>query len=176
MLNLFRKKRWPPDHSTPPWGDRPSIYAHIAAHMDPAQKVGLREGGERLPDEKDPDPTTISFAPGAMDGAFGHHAGPAIPEEQVLQDLHAALTAALRDASEQNIRTFYAKLTSGSALDVIDQLIDRIFKASDIDAGRLRELAHWIATKGADREAVKTAMALLGLPRRYPDLPASRPP
>lgn len=36
----------------PPWRGRPSIHAHVVAHVWPGV-VGLADGAERLPDDKD---------------------------------------------------------------------------------------------------------------------------
>lgn len=51
-----------------------SILQHIRVHLK-ADGSGLSATGLKLPDEKRADPGEISWAPGARDGAFGHHFG-----------------------------------------------------------------------------------------------------
>ncbi len=160
MTEISEKKIWPPNFQAPPWGDAPSIYAHIAAHINP-DKPGLSEGGERLPDEPERDPGQLSWAAGALDGVMGHH-GSLEPENQLVDDLYAALKGATENGSDRNIKTLYAMTKDGSAIDVIDALIEKLCKRDELDPDRTREIALWFASKGADREAVKFAMALLG--------------
>ena len=153
----------------PPWGDRKSIFEHIAEHIDPRHPVGLPEEGYRLPDEPASDPSTFTYAPGMADGAFGHHGGEAELEERVAT-LHAALVDACGSASDRNVSTLYGLMSNGSAIQVIDPLVSRIFETQAPDADRLREIAQWFTTEAADREAVKLSMALLGLLQEGDDL------
>ena len=60
---------------TPPWGDRPSIYEHILENIRPGEP-GLDEQGAQLPDDDIArDGKELRWAPGALDGVFGHHGG-----------------------------------------------------------------------------------------------------
>lgn len=164
MLSFFKKNIWPPNKQNPPWGSAASIYAHIATHIDPEKPIGLSEEGYRLPDEPAGNPNEISFAPGAMDGVMSHH-GASKPEGQIVSELYAALKLATENASENNIRALYLLIKDGSALSVIDPLIEKIRLKRALDAGRLYEIAHWFTTHAAHREPVKFSMALLGLLR-----------
>lgn len=168
MLRFFKKSIWPPNFQNPPWGERLSIYDHIAEHIDPNLSEGLPEQGYQLPDEPEPDPNSISFAPGAMDGAFGHH-GSATSDDEIVSNLHSALKTACESASDRNIRVLYKLISDSSALDVIDPLIERIHREQTLNADRLREIVYWFTTKAADREPVKFSMALLGLLRGSDD-------
>ena len=168
MLGFFKKSVWPPSKQNPPWGRAQSIHAHIAANIDPIRPAGLSEEGYRLPDEPASDPTKISFAPGAMDGVMSHH-GASNSEDQIVSELYAALKRAIENASESNIRTLYLLIKDGSALGVIDALIERIRSQRDLDVGRLYEIVHWFTTHAPDREPVKFSMALLGLLRGNDD-------
>lgn len=171
MINLFsffRKNVWPPNFHIPPWGDAPSIYDHILMHIDPDIEVGLSEEGYRLPDEPAPIPNKLSFAPGAMDGIMGHH-GSSKPKVQLVSELHTGLKAVTENASDRNIRALYALIKDREVLGVIDALIESIQKTPDLNAGHLRVVMYWFATKAADREPVKFAMALLGLMRGNDD-------
>ena len=168
MLGFFKKRVWPPSKENPPWGSASSIYAHIAAHIDPTKPTGFSEEGYRLPDEPASDPNKISFAPGAMDGVMSHH-GASNCEDQIVSELYAALKRAIENASESNIRALYLLIKDGLALGVIDTLIERIRSERDLDAGRLYEIVHWFTTHAAHRESVKFSMALLGLLRGNDD-------
>lgn len=168
MFKLFRKNVWPPNYQSPPWGNAPSIYAHISAHIDP-DKPGLLEGGYRLPDEAEPDPNKVLFAPGAFDGVMGHHCSAKL-EDQMVVELYAVLKNALGNATGRNVQALYSSIKNNDTLGVIDALIEHIQSTAELDAARLRELTIWFATKGADREPVKFAMALLGLLRGWDDL------
>ena len=168
MFEIFRKSVWPPNFQDPPWGDRKSIHDHIAKHIEPDRAQGLSDEGFRLPDEPKADPNSISFAPGAMDGAFGHH-GSTKSDDDIVLKLHSALDAACQSASNRNIRALYLLTLDSSALGVIDPLIERISKEQVLDADRLREIVLWFTTKAPDREPVKFSMALLGLLRGSDD-------
>ena len=168
MFKIFKRSVWPPDFENPPWGNSESIYDHLAKHIEPDRTEGLSEEGYRLPDEPEADPNSISFAPGAMDGAFGHH-GSTKSDDEIVRNLHSALDAACQSASDRNIRALYELTLDSSALDVIDPLIERISEEQLLDANRLREIVFWFTTKAPDREPVKFSMALLGLLRSSDD-------
>lgn len=168
MFKLFKKSIWPPNFQDPPWDDRKSIFDHIAAHIEPGRIQGLSEEGYRLPDEPEADPNSISFAPGAMDGAFGHH-GSTKFDDEIVRSLHSALVSACQSASEHNVQTLYKLILDSSALGVIDPLIERILEEQVLDENRLREIVFWFTIKAPDREPVKFSMALLGLLRGNDD-------
>ena len=160
---VFGWSSWALPSDWMPWGDRPSLYEYIQAHVEPGRE-GMTEGGETLPDE-DEDVKGIHWAAGAFDGAFGHHGGGA-SETDTAQEILAALRAVLVKASRQNLEKLYPLLAENSALEYVDPLLEGIAADSELDPERLRAVSRWIATRGADRNAVKAAMALLGL---FPD-------
>jgi hypothetical protein len=55
--------------------ERPSIFEHVKAHVR-EDTAGLTAGGEELPDEETFSEGGISFAPGALEGAFIRYAEP----------------------------------------------------------------------------------------------------
>ncbi|MDQ1196742.1 hypothetical protein [Agrobacterium sp. SORGH_AS 787] len=165
MFGFFKKKVWPPNKQNPPWGNASSIYGHIAAHTGP---TGLSEEGYELPDEKVSDSNKISFAPGAMDGVMSHH-GASNSEDQRVFELYGALKRAIENASDSNIRALYFLIKDGSALGVIDELMERIRSDRALDADRLYHIVHWFSTHAAHREPVKFSMALLGMLRGSDD-------
>ncbi|MFV0644315.1 MAG: hypothetical protein ACK5NN_07420, partial [Sphingomonadaceae bacterium] len=136
--------------------------------IEPGRTQGLSEEGYRLPDEPEADPNSISFAPGAMDGFFGHH-GCSKSNDEIVRSLHSALVSACQSASDYNVRTLYKLILDSSALGVIDPLIECILEEQVLDADRLREIVFWFTTKCPDREPVKFSMALLGLFRDRDD-------
>ena len=131
----------------PPWGDRPSLYEHVRAHLLPA---GLSPEGENLPDDE-AGAGEIRFAPGARDGALGHHASG--EDESAADHIFAALTDLLAEANDDNLSDLYRALTRSSALETLDTVLQRLADDSSADAARAHELALYLATGAADRQS-----------------------
>jgi hypothetical protein len=103
-----------------------------------------------------------------MDGAFGHHGGPAESDAAagaVLEALEALADHATTDRADR----LYSVLTSHSTMEYADQLLQQIAGSQTLDSDRVRAIAYWLATEAADREPVKLAVALLGLFRHDED-------
>jgi len=160
---------WDLGDVTPPWGDRPSLYEHVRAHVVPGED-GLTEGGDALPDD---DAATrasdLRFAPGALDGTFGHH-GAGKDDDTAADHTFAALTDALAEASDDNLSDLYQALIDSSALEILDTVLQRLADEPSADAARAHELALWLVARAADREAVKFGVALLGVTMGFDDL------
>lgn len=169
MIKKLHKACWPPEYQNPPWGDAPSIYDHIKAHIDPARETGLAEGGDQLPDEPVCDTGKIRFVPGALDGVMGHHFS-SKSDGHLADALCSGLKKATSDASEENITVLYDLMKNNGAFGVIDAVIKKIRGEAGIGTDKLRDISLWFATKAADREPVKFAMALLGMIHGYDDL------
>lgn len=138
-----------PSRAGPPWGDRPSIFEH------------LRAGRDGLPD--DTDTNDIRWAPGALDGAFGHH-GQVGSAEETAYEILAHLKDATRRPSDANLAALYGALTGETnALSLVDPLIEAIVTDDTLPPDRLHALALWLAQNAPDREPVKIALALLGM-------------
>ncbi|GAB5446957.1 hypothetical protein [Gymnodinialimonas sp.] len=162
MITPFKRPVWPPDYRSPPWGKRASIFDHIAAHVERAPPGRLSREGYVLPDEPKRDDSRMSFARGALDGAFVHHYAQTQKDDAV-EVLHVALVAACKSASDDNIRALYDLMCGGSAISLVDPLLGRIRSENTPAPGRLRDIARWFTTKAADREVVKVSIVLLGL-------------
>lgn len=131
----------------------PTILEHIRTHLDPSG-TGLLEGGERLPDEP-PDDAAIRWAPGAMDGVMGHHAGGGEGDDSILTLLDKASRSRFRrDAARARL---YSAVQDGSVLGFVDDLLGRLG-----DPGVHRDTARWLAFESEHREPVKLGVALLG--------------
>lgn len=160
LLSWFRRE-WEPPAPEDVWGgERPSLYEHVRRHVDPG-RPGLLAGGETLPDEARRD-SDVHWVAGGMDGSFGHHFGGG-GDSQTADEVFAALRHCLVRAEPNRFRTLCARLADENTLDFIDPLLERIRSDNAIHAGRLRVLAHWLATQAPDREPVKLGAALLGL-------------
>jgi hypothetical protein len=145
------------DVDLPWWGDRPSLYWHIRAHIRPGE-AGLAEGGETLPDEERVrGESKIGWAPGAMDGVFGG----VEDAEQVVDEIVRALRDLAEEATTEHTARLYALLAEHRTLDYVDPLLEIV--GDDTDPDRLRAVARWLATEAPDREPVKAGIALLGL-------------
>jgi hypothetical protein len=156
---------WDIDTVTPPWGDRPSIYAHVQAHVRPGVP-GLAPGGDLLPDEEVlPGRESFRWAPGALDGSLGRHSSPET-SQRAAEDVADALAALLERTTDARAGALYDLLTEDRALNYVDELIPLIGERSaGMDAGRLHAVARWLATRAPEREPVKIAIALLGILR-----------
>lgn len=167
-IPFFRTRSWSISDIEPPWGSRPSIYWHVLNSVK-EDELGLPESADELPDELIiRGDNQFSWAPGAMDGVFGHHAGGSEDEKNV----HAvvrSLRKLTRDSTTENSRHLYSRLTEGTTLSLIDNILQAIIDSTDIDGERLHTLVRWLAMEAADREAVKFAIAVLGLFRDRED-------
>ena len=162
FLSRFGWSPWSLSNVEPPWGARPSIYDHVRAHLrDDA--AGLAPGGDELPDEaRIRGGSQFGWAPGALDGAFGHHGSPGTVE-QAVEQIFDALGALTESATDERVTALYALLTSHSVMEDVDPLLQRIVDDGSLDAERLHAVAHWLASSAPDREPVKLAIALLGV-------------
>lgn len=159
LLSWFRPE-WEPPAPDAVWGDRPAIYDHVRRHLEPG-RPGLASDGEPLPDETERD-SEIHWVPGGMDGSFGHHFGGGDGSDAA-EPIYALLREVLIRADPARVRNLYALLREENAIDIVDPILERIRADNSIHAGRLRVLAHWLATQAPDREPVKLGIALLGL-------------
>ncbi len=153
-----KSKTWELGTAEYPWQGKASIYEHIKKHLLPGGR--LDTGGERLPDEKDDG--GIKWVAGGLDGAFGHHGGGGSEKDRAKM-LYRALSVALDHAAPAKLKKLYDHLLDGSVLDFIDPVLALIIEKQDLDAGRLHQLAVWLAEKSPDRGPVKFAIALVGV-------------
>jgi hypothetical protein len=157
---------WKIDTLPIPWDARRlSIYDHILRHIE-SGRDRLREGGDTLPDEEIQSAgRELRFAPGAFDGAFGHHVSGAQQELRV-DEAFDLLRRALRTPTAVNLQALYDLCCGEDLLGLLDPLIRRIVESSGpgtIPADRLFELANLLALQAPDRGPVKFAIAMLGL-------------
>ncbi|NVB84765.1 MAG: hypothetical protein HOV81_40725, partial [Kofleriaceae bacterium] len=134
--NRSKKGPWELGSRTPPWGNRPSIYAHISRHIRPDTK-GLSDDGGRLPDENPGD--RLRVAPGMMDGIFGGSG----TDAQKATRLRQAITRELENATSDTLEQLYDELLVGSPLEYVDPLLEAVANDRRIDRGRLHALAVW---------------------------------
>ncbi|HEX5727530.1 MAG TPA: hypothetical protein VFX98_18805, partial [Longimicrobiaceae bacterium] len=126
-------------------------------------RPGLAEGGSTLPDEE-PVSTEHPFrwAPGALDGVLGHHSEQETAEAQA-REVVDALRALTRRATDPHAAELYRVLAEHQSLGYVDALLPLVAEDGDLDAERVHAVARWLALGAADREPVKTALALLGI-------------
>jgi hypothetical protein len=146
----------------PPWSTRPSIYEHIKSHIV-AGETGLSDGGDDLPDDAEVfDEGGLRWVSGGMDGAFGHHGGGDYGQDAA-KEVFGLVTSVLKNCTRESVRKLYEAFKEGSAIDLVDPLLELTIGEEDIDANRLHDLAIWLASKAPDREPVKVALAFLGV-------------
>lgn len=159
---------WNLETVDPPWGSRPSIYPHIKAHIV-AGKNGLADGGDKLPDDAAVfQEGGLRWVSGGMDSAFGHHGGGGNAQDAAKKVI-GLLKAALKTPTDDRVAKLYTALKDGSAIDCVDPLLEQIVNDGNVNADRLHDVAIWLATKAADREPVKMALAFLGVLQGYDD-------
>lgn len=143
---------------TPPWGSRPSIYAHLAAH--------LSDNAVDLPDEEivEQNVNGLCFAPGAFDHIIAVSA-----EKDILETVYAALQELAGNATDETAATLYTVFTTHDVRAYHDHLLEAIIRRRDIQPVYLHAIGHWLATGAADRSAVKVGIALLGITCRPKD-------
>jgi hypothetical protein len=163
FLGRARKaSTWDPAGIPPPWGDRPSIFAHVKAHLAPGGS-GLTAGGEALPDDdRVNNAGTVRWAPGALEGVFGHHVAGKDGEPNA-----AAMTAAVAEASSSpskaTLDRVYGLVSAEGSVSLADALMEQVIARKGLDLGRTQALARWLVTQAPDRAAVKVGLALLGV-------------
>lgn len=159
LFDRFRRYRGLP--TDPTSGPGLSIYEHIKTHMR-ADGPGLTTGGDALPDEaKLASKSEIRWVAGGLDGAFGHHSG-AKEADAASRELLGLIKVYCKSPGPEGKRRLYARLLEQHSIDWIDALLEKIPKAG-LNADRLHQLARALATESADREPVKTGIAILGL-------------
>jgi hypothetical protein len=160
LLDQFRSTPTGVFGLDPPWDDREALHAFVERHIDP-ETGDLAEQAERLPDDPPRKVDGIRFAPGAHDGAAGHHFG-----LEPSEDLESAVDCAIEVATEPNSSTFkelYEKLCNLKAIADIDPFLEQFTTRTGEPPAHLHELGLRLATEAPDREPVKFGIALLGL-------------
>ena len=147
----------------------PSIYEFVRAHLGPDGR--LVEAGRELPDEPQVSSGQLRWAPGAMDGVWGHHTGTEQAAEQVERaaDLFAN---ACRRPSARHLRALHEAL-SDDILRMVDPLLEQL-AGHGVDRAAAHRVGHWLATTGTRRGPVKIGIAVLGASGVGPDLEVVR--
>ena len=159
---FFNRDKWDIESINPPWRNRPSIYQHILANVRPGEP-GLGDQGDLLPDDEIVNAgQELRWAPGALDGVFGHHAGNSEATETANKILESFRTLA-RKTTYENASSLYSLLLEHPTLSYVDHLLEAVITSSDLNLKRIHTIAQWLATGAADREPVKCAIALLGV-------------
>ncbi|HBV40625.1 MAG TPA: hypothetical protein DEF05_13330 [Erwinia sp.] len=122
----------------------------------------LPEAAQTLPDEPAfrQDEETLRWAPGALDGAFGHHIAQGNEKEKAAEVMQAIINV-LRRSSSKNMQALYQLAKQETPLNFIDNLLAMMATSEALDARRLRALVVFLVTRSPDRQVVKLAMALL---------------
>jgi hypothetical protein len=148
---------WDINSVSRPWGDRPSIRAFLRDLPPETYMADVT-----LPDEEAATAKIgLAWAPGALDGAFGHHASGGQAEERARQ-VRDALIAMTRESTDRGAHALYTLMTEGGTLDYVDALLEAIVEHEDWDEERLYAVARWLAEEAPDRDAVKIGLAILG--------------
>jgi hypothetical protein len=135
------------------------LLSYIRRHIDAGGR--LIEGGHLLPDEVVPENTAIRWAPGALDGVFGHP-GRTDDLDRTVSDVAELLLRACRRPTRRRLRSLHEALVEANALTIVDPLVDELARhQAGIDA--VRRIGLWLATTSPNRGPVKIGLALLGV-------------
>ena len=136
----------------------PALYDFVLSHLDVAGR--LEPHGRDLPGESS-ELSELRWAPGALDGAFGHDGGE-IADEERAERVAYLVRRACEHPSRRRRRVLYEQVREDAALEIADPLIEHL--SADLpDPQALRELGRWLATTAPDRGAVKVGLVLLGV-------------
>ena len=155
-------KPWNIEKVDPPWGERPSIYEHIVRHL-PEDAGPLHPEGQALPDEERHRAAGgLPWAPGAKDGVLSHHDG-GEPDPGEAKDVMGAIQDVVMDSGKGWVWRLYGEVCTRPVLHYVDPLVRALASDDEMSEERLYRVGRWLATRSADREAVKAGVAILGL-------------
>lgn len=134
----------------------PSIYEFLAARAD---ELGRLPDDVILPDEPDRD-GGIRWAPGALDGVLGHHAGRDDANVRA-RELAGLVAEAAEHPSVERLRALLDGC-GDDAIAIVDPMIERLVERQPPRDG-IRRVARWLASTATERAPVKVGIALLGV-------------
>ena len=145
-----------------PWTTQ-SAYSAIHSRIDPS--TGRLTGEGSLPDEDAFNAgSKISWAPGAMDGVFNHHAT-ADDSKETATRLAKLIDQVARTGDRRAVAAAYAMMRDEAVLGLIDPVIELLGKYGSPIEPHLSQFALKLARGSADRGPVKVGIALLGAAR-----------
>ena len=156
LFDRFRSQPWSLEGLDAPWGDRPSIYEHVRARLAAGEPLG------DLPDEAlvAEQSGGLHYAPGARDGILGHH-GSGGQEARGHQIAEALLDLAGK-STDGRLDFLYQLVLRAPLVSAVDAIIEAVEGAKGSDPAHLEAIGVYLATRAADREAVKLGMSVLG--------------
>ena len=168
--------RWDISRVAPPWGDRPSIYQHIRAHL-PAEGPDLCNGGRTLPDQREREACgdIIYISLGTLDAIVKHHGDDSgadaeeIPPREAgvtpdaIEELYHAVRNLTEASTDANAAACYALIKGGGIDDLAPKLVRVIRERGQLDLSRLHAIGQWLTTGAADRCAVEFGIGLFNL-------------
>jgi hypothetical protein len=142
----------------PPARKGQSIYRYVSEHLGP--DGALNPENASLPDEGRVMTGEVKWAPGAMEGVFGHHVGAGDDRQDRTGVVVKRLNAAVGRPSNWNLRRLYDAVCDDNVLSIVDRVVERV-ASPGTNRGGVHQLGRWLATTGVDRGAVKMGIALL---------------
>jgi len=137
------------------------IFDFVRLNVDGEGK--LKESGDELPDEKRRyKENAIRWAPGAMDGTFGHHGGDRSDDVEVMRIVELMRMISIHNGLVERTE-LYSLLAQDNVMSFVDTVLDEIVESNISVYPHLHSYAQWLAFKGVDRGAVKFGIALLGV-------------
>lgn len=99
---------------------------------------------------------------GAFDGAMSP-GGEGDEAEAITAQILLALRSLADRATDEHAARLYSPVAQHRTLLFVDALLERVVNEKTLRTDRVQAIARWLATDSPDREAVKTAIAILGV-------------
>jgi hypothetical protein len=135
-----------------------SLLSYIRRHLDAA---GRLPRDLDLPDEATLANDRLRWAPGALDGTFGHHAEPDDIEHRA-PDVAERLVKVCSRPTRRRLRSLHRALVEADALVIVDPLLQELIRLQP-DVDKVRRIGLWLASTSPNRGPVKIGLALLGV-------------
>jgi hypothetical protein len=135
------------------------LLSYIRRHLDAAGRLDPRDLD--LPGPASLSSGQLRWAPGALDGTFGHHAKPDDSERRA-PDVAEKLAKVCRRPTRRRLRSLHDALVEADALTIVDPLLQELIRLQP-DVDKLRRIGLWLASTSPNRGPVKIGLAVLGL-------------
>jgi hypothetical protein len=140
----------------PPRGGMP-LYEWLCERLRKGEPAAVA-----LPDQPEPGPDDLRWAPGALDGVMTHHAG--VPESSDRTGrLCELILRACDRPSRRSLWKLHDALAETAALEYLDALLEGLVQRPWVDPDALREVGLWLTTNGVLRDPVKAGIGLVGI-------------
>lgn len=160
LKDKFSSKGNEPEVEALPWEAGESIYHFIDTNIDPETGKLKADSGE-LPDEIPAEAGALRWAPGALDGAMGHHASLGSEKKSIKKIVNLVDSVARSDNQLSKVN-LYKLLEDDEILSLIDDVLEELGKRGVPVEPYLLKFLQFLVRRSTHRGPVKFSIALLG--------------